>query len=266
MNRNRPYNESRYHINGPLEVLQGSFTSRSFQPHFHESYAFILVENGIADYGYKKQDYIVNKNNLLLLNPYDVHTGKSIGEGIWHFRSLYVPSSMVKKLLHQMDNEKPIFTNHLIKDAGMLAIFQTLHHELITTPYNLLHEEKLATWLNVMAKKYGIRYADESGKNEARKAELMRDFIMANYQNNVQLDDLSDVAGLSRFHLIKVFQKRFGLTPHRYLTILRIEKAKNILSEGMSSTDTAFRVGFFDQSHFIRHFKSIVGVTPSAYC
>ena len=123
-------NHSTFKVNGDIEVLKGSFTSRSFKPHFHDTYALILVESGIADYSYKKNEYVVEHNRLLVLNPFEVHTGRSLGEGVWNFRSMYIPQIIVNNNLEIGDTE-PKFLKQILDHPDVLVRFQLLHHKLM---------------------------------------------------------------------------------------------------------------------------------------
>ena len=73
------------------------------------------------------------------------------------------------------------------------------------------------------------------------------------------------MAGLSRFHLIRVFQRRYGLTPFAYQRTRRIEKARAVLRTGSAIADVAAAAGFSDQSHLGRSFRAVMGSTPGEY-
>jgi AraC-like DNA-binding protein len=92
-----------------------------------------------------------------------------------------------------------------------------------------------------------------------------RDYIDAHYPDNITLDQLSLVSGLSSFHLTRTFRNIIGVPPHLYLTQVRIERAKNLLTDGWPIVHVAAETGFTDQSHFTKRFKAIVGVTPGQY-
>jgi AraC family transcriptional regulator len=67
-------------------------------------------------------------------------------------------------------------------------------------------------------------------------------------------------------HLTRLFKKATGLTPHRYLIMIRVDRARRLLlSTDESIAEVAAHVGFADQSHLNRHFKRIVGITPGAF-
>lgn len=82
---------------------------------------------------------------------------------------------------------------------------------------------------------------------------------------DIDLQTLAQRAGLSRFQALRAFKRRYGLPPHAYQLCVRVQRAKGMLRDGAAPADVAAHCGFVDQSHFIRHFKRIVGVTPTRY-
>jgi AraC-like DNA-binding protein len=56
-----------------------------------------------------------------------------------------------------------------------------------------------------------------------------------------------------------------GLSVHQYLTQIRLVRAKGLLSRGVSASQVASDVGFFDQSHLIKHFRAHFGTTPGLF-
>ena len=92
-----------------------------------------------------------------------------------------------------------------------------------------------------------------------------RDYLSDHFATDIGLEELAGIAGLSRAHLIRAFRKEFHITPHAFLTDIRIRRARALLSLGRSPADVAFACGFADQAHFTRHFKARVGITPGQF-
>jgi AraC-like DNA-binding protein len=90
-------------------------------------------------------------------------------------------------------------------------------------------------------------------------------FIDTNYGDNIELDNIADEAYFSKFHFIRQFKKIYGKTPHQYLTVVRIEKAMQLLRTDIPVSEVCYSVGFESLSSFSGLFKRIVGLTPSAY-
>src|SRR6266699_1782539 len=72
-------------------------------------------------------------------------------------------------------------------------------------------------------------------------------------------------ADLSRFHLIRLFRQRYGVTPFAFQRNLRVERAREALRHGDSLASTASELGFADQSHLGRAFRHVMGATPGQY-
>jgi transcriptional regulator GlxA family with amidase domain len=72
-------------------------------------------------------------------------------------------------------------------------------------------------------------------------------------------------AGISQDQLIRRFKREVGLTPHRFLLQNRIRKAQRLIERGMHIADVAQAAGFYDQSHFDKRFRYLVGLAPREY-
>jgi AraC-like DNA-binding protein len=90
-------------------------------------------------------------------------------------------------------------------------------------------------------------------------------FMDDNFAEPIDAGDIADEACYSKFHFIRTFKSIYGRTPHQHLTHVRVEKAKVMLEEGASVTETCFAVGFDSLGSFTGLFKRRVGFTPSAY-
>ena len=92
-----------------------------------------------------------------------------------------------------------------------------------------------------------------------------RDFIVTNYRENISLAQLAGLAHSSPYHFNRLFARHVGMPPHAFQNQVRVERSKALILEGTSIAQVAMQTGFFDQSHFTRYFRRIVGVTPSSY-
>lgn len=92
------------------------------------------------------------------------------------------------------------------------------------------------------------------------------EYIREHYREDCSLHTLAKAVNVSPNHLQSVFAKNAGITPYKYLTMMRIEKAKKLLMAGERSLlEIALEIGFCSQSHFTKVFKEQTGKTPSAY-
>ena len=110
-------------------------------------------------------------------------------------------------------------------------------------------------------------HKDKTDRAPYRSSSISRavHFIEQNSSERVTLQVLARLANLSLFRFATVFRRETGTSPHRYLCRVRVENAKMLLSRGVPLAVVASEAGFFDQSHFSRHFKTHCGMTPGKY-
>ncbi len=92
------------------------------------------------------------------------------------------------------------------------------------------------------------------------------EFIVENLADDIYLDDLAGLTGLSCKHFVRAFKQSVGLAPHQYLIVQRIKAAQHrLLDASAGLADIALQCGFADQSHFSTTFRKVVGVSPRAW-
>ena len=93
-----------------------------------------------------------------------------------------------------------------------------------------------------------------------------KDYIESNFMNEVTLDRLASVACMNPFHLLRKFKHFYNETPHRYLTKVRINEAKILLTQKDTTvTEVCFEVGYEDISSFSKLFKRFTGLSPDNF-
>ena len=98
------------------------------------------------------------------------------------------------------------------------------------------------------------------------RMQRLEQYLAANIDKRISLDDMAALAGLSKMHFAAQFRAATGFRPHEYLLFKRIERAKAILAEGrMSLVEVAFSTGFNAQAHFSTVFKRFTGKSPARW-
>lgn len=91
-------------------------------------------------------------------------------------------------------------------------------------------------------------------------------YLLSNYQEKIQLSQLTDIFNINRTSLNEYFKEATGQTVMNYLIHLRIHLAMAMLKEtALQVSEIMYRVGFVNTSHFIRSFKKITGMSPLEY-
>src|SRR5580765_8256951 len=92
-----------------------------------------------------------------------------------------------------------------------------------------------------------------------------RDLIDRDYAQPLDVPSIARAALMSPAHFSRKFRAAYGETPYSYLMTRRIERAKALLRQRTSVTDTCFAVGCTSLGSFSARFTEIVGETPSQY-
>ena len=101
----------------------------------------------------------------------------------------------------------------------------------------------------------------EAGQRFQPVIDCMRDRL----DEQLTLDQLAAVAGLSRFHFLRSFRAQHHVTPQQMLMSLRLQAAKQRLAAGEPAAQVAAAVGLADQAHLTRAFRQRYGTTPARY-
>jgi AraC-like DNA-binding protein len=177
--------------------------------------------------------------------------------------TLYVQPSVLESIAGR---PTPTFREFAIADLPTVQGFAHAHRAVRDAATTLDQELRLLTWFTALVERHARDVRTSEPKHAPHRAvRRAREYLHDNYADNVTLRELAAVSGLSPFRLGRLFSTTVGVPPHSYQLQLRIEHAKRLLLKGRPVSDTAYEVGFFDLSHFSRHFKRYVGVPPGRY-
>lgn len=110
-----------------------------------------------------------------------------------------------------------------------------------------------------------VRDTVYSNQKHINTAMRIRTYIEKNYDRDLRLKILSSEHFVSKFHLIRLFKRYYGLTPRQYLIDIRIKKAKDNLNKGLSVTECCYAVGFKSLGSFSTLFKQKTSKSPIDY-
>ncbi|RKQ49775.1 AraC-like DNA-binding protein [Roseivirga pacifica] len=179
--------------------------------------------------------------------------------------------------LFECTNSTFHFPEHsLVVDAGLKTCIEELMDEHICAPVDMVDEfELFSTILTTVMRRTKEVLSPFERQNVVKKStqvelfkrlSIARDYIQAHYCEDVNLNEISRVACLSPYHFHRAFKHTFGITPKKFVTHLRIERAKWLLENGDRSVQMiCHEIGFRDVSSFTRLFCSYTGHTPSVY-
>ncbi|MFB9278588.1 helix-turn-helix domain-containing protein [Cohnella cellulosilytica] len=108
--------------------------------------------------------------------------------------------------------------------------------------------------------------AEKRERSDTEAPDLVKEEIDRRYGEELSIDTLADLSGVSRYHLMRSFKERYGRSIIEYMTEVRLMQAKRLMSEsGLPISEIAARVGFRSEPYFRTVFRKEVGITPGAY-
>ena len=250
-----------------IELRSGVAVREPYPKHWHEEYQFCFIQAGGGELLYRGVHHNTPETSLFIVHPGEVHSNQT--KTSCSFRSMYVDPELIRRTVCEVAGRTqsfPFFPNPMVLDVEITRQYQKLHSSLASAGTTLERESMVLEMLTQLL----TRYAQEkvglgSPGREHAAVEKVREYIIEFYSLNLSLAELAGIANLSSFHLTRVFAREVGMPPHAFLTQVRVAEAKKLIRSGLSLSDVAAQTGFADQSHFIRHFRRLMKITPGAY-
>ena len=255
---------------GGLELLRATLSEFAFRPHAHEEFFIAITEGGLATPTYRGDRLVIGPGDLIVLNPEEAHAGGPPAEASWTYRALYPRPDLMREIMAEFPGDgrtMPQFGGDVVRDREVAARLRRFHKLSEPPESSMLEREAyLAEALVLLVGRHAApAQVPRSPGRERRAVRLSREYLEEHAEENVTLQALAGLAGLSAFHLCRVFREAVGMPPHAYQTQVRVRRAKSLLRAGLPITQVAAEAGFYDQAHLTRHFKRIVGLTPGRY-
>ena len=201
--------------------------------------------------------------------PGEVHENWVKPGSACSFRGVYLEMRALQAVARQIigsDHGASEFSLQIFEDPEMQQCLTQLHRAVESEACLLYREELLLELVRLLVTRCSATAAPDINPVRDRDAvRWVREFIDEHFADSVSLCDLARIARLSPFHLHRIFCQETGMPPHAYQTQVRVNRAKEMLRMRRPLSQVALATGFADQSHFTRHFRRVVGVTPGRY-
>lgn len=254
-------------IKDDMLFFNGHFNTFAFDKHVHEEYTITLVHYGIMHAFLEGTTHHLGKSTILTINPDEIHACKSACPEGYNYTSLYFNPKVLENLSYDEFKSKDIYFDKTIlqdeetysKLANLVALNEKGDAGKLEFESGLV--EAVSSIIQKNSKLSSQMKISKSDKLISRAKEFIND----NFSIDISLDDISKELEISKYHFLRMFKEKTHISPHSYLMLKRVEKAKKALQKGTTLIDTAYSCGFNDQSHLNRRFKALTGLTPGNY-
>ncbi|WGS51781.1 AraC family transcriptional regulator [Paraburkholderia sp. D15] len=247
-----------------IERIEAFFHDAAYAMHRHDTYAIGHTLAGVQSFRYRGGTANSLPGGTMVLHPDEPHDGQAGTHDGFRYRMIYVDPALFQRALGGkplpfvkggLSNDPRLFeaTVRLLRATGdALAPLDPLEQD------DALYD--LAIALDAVAGAASTRRPVDF-----HAAARARDYLLASLDRAVTLDELAAAAGRDRWSLSRDFRALFGTSPHRYLTMRRLDRVRQLTVRGMSLADASAASGFADQSHMTRHFRQAWGVPPAQW-
>jgi AraC-like DNA-binding protein len=286
-------------VPGVAEVLHAHMTSHVYPMHTHQAWTLLIVDDGMIRYDLHRHEHGAPHQAVTLLPPQVPHNGRAATSSGFRKRVVYLDLSQLPAGLIGRAVDQPVLFDPLLRTR-----IHQLHRSLEEPGEELEAESRLAFVAERLRRHLSPRGAsavrggtglddpdpdgtgldgtgldstaldgtgldstglDSTVADSTDVAHRLRELIDARFREKVTLRQASQEIHAHPAHLVRMFSREFGISPHQYLAGRRIDLARGLLLDGMPASLAAAAAGFCDQSHLSRSFRRVLGTSPGRY-
>lgn len=228
-----------------------------------DNYLLIITVGGSGHISWKGQKAILEKGQAVLIRCTDYHEYATASGMDWRFFYLHFSAMSMEGYHHLfLKNLSPV---QLASPQISCRLMERLYKYAGETSslVSAAQSNTISALLTEMTVSLAGKDSEFSRNHRVQK---LADFIRENCEKPLSLDDFMEIVHLSKYHLIRIFERQIGMSPYKYLHLCRIERSISLLKNTeLSVSEIATMVGYTDSVVYIRHFKSFHKVTPGKY-
>ncbi len=246
-----------------IERTEVRFHGNGFTPHRHDTYALGLTLHGVQTFRYRGVERFSMPGNVIVLHPDEVHDGAAGTDAGLIYRMVYMPPELIGAI-DGYSRSLPFVPDPVVANAELSNTLAYILSDLDHEPDDLAKDDAIQRIGTILSHKAG---APRKPVTKVAQSAVLRarDFLLSHSDEPVRSATLENITGLDRYALARHFRQLLGTSPHRYLVMRRLSRAKQLLLAGSNLAGAAVEAGFADQAHLTRHFRDAFGITPGRW-
>lgn len=273
------YQTRQYMLSGEYEIYHySSLNLTGVSLHHHDFYECFLFLSGDFTYLIEGKSYQLKPGDIVLVNSKELHQAYVNSTDTAYERIvLWINPAFLRQLstettdltrcfessnrknVLRMDLEWQQNIRMLMNKLIAMERFQGIGRELLSSAYIT----ELMVYMNNLSFNENVRLDVEAKKSI--QIDHVLDYINSHIDEDITIDELSNISYLSKFHLSREFKRHTGTTLHRYIIQKKLITAKELILRDLPITHVYEQCGFGDYSNFFRAFKNEYGMTPKQF-
>ncbi len=249
--------------------------------HWHKEFEICCILSGKCSFRCGSETFIAKPDDIIIVQPNTIHSIYPINGGrvsydliLFHPRIITGSSDdrLYIELLEPLISGKSIIKTPICRDNPYYSEISISMDNIFTCARNNIAQQDLLLkselmrffWLIIESKDIQIACNEKSELSKIISPVIK--YISENFSEDLTVNELSEMAHLSKSYFMKCFKNFLGLTVTEYINQVRIKAICGLLlNTDRKVTEIAFSCGFRNVSNFNRRFKKIVGCTPYKY-
>ena len=223
--------------NNFFELNIFSSVKNGYKLHSHENLCICSIKKGEMTFLHGKEEILLKPGQIIIFNKNQPHKLKSHTK-VTNYHILHI-------LKDSYIDDKIVEDEESFKDF-----------------ISLKNDKEIMKFIDIFLDKYSAKHHDIV---KDKKIKQIKEYLDNNFQDEFSLDEIAKKFALNPSYLSRKFKEQYGLSPLRYITNKRVHLSKEMLKNGEDISQISLKLGFFDQAHFYKAFKSIFHITPQKY-
>lgn len=245
-----------------IQRIEAFFSGKAYAPHRHDTYSIGYTIHGVQSFAYRGEKNDSTPGHIIVLHPDEIHDGQAGSAEGFHYRMIYIEPSLIRNALGDHANALPFVKDAVFNDPLLRNAIHSSYFDMESPLEPIALDEIIQMLADGLLAKDPSATKSKSQLIDLKAVETARSFLDENYDQPISSIELETLTGQDRFSLARQFRKALGTSPHRYLIMRRLERARARIENGWPLADAAFASGFADQAHMTRQFKTNFGIPP----
>ena len=243
--------------------------------HYHEFYKLLFFISGNGGYVVEGKRYSLTPGDIVLIGKHCVHRPEFAPEAPCERMILYISPDFLERESSNTCNLADCFSreyDHVLRPnekirQSLFSILSDIEQELSSNRYGkeILSAGMILRLLVEITRSILQKEVQKPAPmlpKSKRILDIVR-YLDAHLTEELNVDLLAEKFYISRYHMMRRFRDETGTTIHAYISDRRLMLARDLISQGISSTDACFRCGFGSYSSFSRAYGKFFGTTPT---
>ena len=243
--------------------------------HYHEFCKILLLVSGQGSYYVDGNRYLLSSGDIVLIGSRSVHKPEFLDDAAYERIILYVSPDYLQKMSTEDSDLLSVFSGsrgHVLRlkeqrRKAVFALAEKLEKDLaqdgfgrdVLSRADLLH---LVVELGRSMTDSAANLPRPSMPENRRVVEIM-EYLDENLAEEIDIDRLAERFYISKYYMMRLFQKETGTTIYTYLTQRRLLRARELMNAGTRATEACYACGFHSYSSFTRAYGKYFGTTPT---